>query len=150
MDPETSPAGGISGRGPRAASHRTWALRLAAVALFIDGFGFGAVDFFPIWSLSIGRGLPTVLGWPTYGGGPFESYGIRSTIPLLALFLALCIGQVVASWMVWRGRRAGAVLALVLLPVSAVFWWGFALPVGPVLGVLWTTMIVVGWPALRR
>jgi hypothetical protein len=66
------------------------------------------------------------------------------------LFLVLCIGQIVASWWVWRRRRRGAVLALVLLPVSAVLWWGFALPVGAVLGVLGAVLIVLGWPALRR
>src|SRR4051794_28124377 len=95
----------------------TWALRVAAVALLIDGLGFGVFDVFPIWSLSIGRGVPIVLGLPTYGGGPFESYGIPTTVPLLVLFLLLCIGQVVASWMVWCRRRGGAVLALVLLPM---------------------------------
>jgi hypothetical protein len=119
------------------------------VALVVDGLGFGVFGVFPIWSLSAGHGVPVVLGFPTYGGGPFEAYGVPTTIPLVVLFLVVCVGQIVAGSMVWRGRRAGAIVALLLLPAGAVFWWGFALPLGPVLGVLWAVLIVLGWPALR-
>jgi hypothetical protein len=34
-----------------------------------------------------------------------------------------------AAWLVWKGSRVGGVLAMVLLPVEAVFWIGFALPI---------------------
>lgn len=117
--------------------------------LWIAGLGFGVFVPLPIWSLSTGHGIPAVLGFPTYGGGPFESYGIVTTIPLLLLFLVVCVVQMVAGWMVWRGRRAGALLALFALLAGAVFWWGFALPAGPVLGVLGAALIVLGWPALH-
>ena len=120
------------------------------MALAIDGIGFGVLVPFSIWSVASGRGVPNVFGFPTYGGGPFESSGIPTTVPLLVVFLVLCVGQVVAAWMVWRGGRAGAVLALVLLPPSAVFWWGFALPAGPVLGLLWAVLLLLGRRALRR
>src|SRR5829696_2299529 len=76
----------------------------------------------------------TFLGFPTYGGGPFERIGIRTTVPLLVAFLGLCGLEVVTGWLLWRGRRAGAVLAVALLPIELAFWIGFALPFGPPLG----------------
>jgi hypothetical protein len=119
------------------------------VALVVDGVGFGAFAPLPIASLARGGGIPLVFGFPTYGEGPFEDHGISTTIPLLIGFLAVCLLQVVAGVLVWRGRRTGAVLALVLLPVGAVFWWGFALPFGPVFGVVAVVLVVAGWTALR-
>lgn len=55
----------------------------------------------------------------------------------------------VAGRLLWDGRRSGAALALVLVPVGAVFWWGFALPAGPVLAVVRTGLIGYGRRALR-
>ena len=47
-------------------------------------------------------------------------------------FLLVCILEAVAGFLLWRGSMAGAVLALVLLPLGGVFWWGFALPIPPI------------------
>ena len=43
---------------------RVWPLRAAAVALWIDGFGFGVFAVYSAWSLSSGRGVPLVAGYP--------------------------------------------------------------------------------------
>lgn len=43
----------------------------------------------------------------------------------------------------------GLVLALALLPFGAVFWWGFALPFGPVLAVARTILILISWRSLE-
>jgi len=50
---------------------------------------------------------------------------------------------------VWGGHRSGALLALALLPFGAVFWWGFALPIPPILAVIRTVIIVMQWEALN-
>jgi hypothetical protein len=44
---------------------------------------------------------------------------------------------------------AGAVLALVLLPLGGVFWWGFALPIPPIVAFVWTVLILLNWQVLR-
>ena len=64
---------------------------------------------------------------------------------------ALAMGSVeaVAGFLLWRGSMAGAVLALVLLPVGGVFWWGFALPIPPIFALVWTVLILLSWQALR-
>jgi hypothetical protein len=39
--------------------------------------------------------------------------------------------EAIAGFLRWRGSLSGAVLALVLLPLGGVFWWGFALMTQP-------------------
>lgn len=54
-----------------------------------------------------------------------------------------------AGWLLWNGERAGGVLGLVLLPVGAVFWFGFALPIPPLFAIVRTALVVLNWSALR-
>jgi hypothetical protein len=140
----------VGGRSDEGAAVRVRALRGAAGCLWLDGVGFGVFVPFGIWSVSTGRGVPEAFGYPTYGGGPFEDYGIPTSTPLLLAYLLVCGLEVVAGRLLWDGRRSGAVLGLALVPVGAVFWWGFALPAGPVLALLRCGLIGYGWPALRR
>ena len=46
-------------------------------------------------------------------------------------------------------HRLTAVLSLAILPFQLVFWYGFALPYGPVLGVARTVFLLAAWPALK-
>jgi hypothetical protein len=39
-------------------------------------------------------------------------------------------------------------LSLALVPVGGLFWWGFALPFGPLLALARTVLIVAGWRML--
>lgn len=124
-------------------------LRVAAVLLWITAFGFGVFTLPAMRNLLMGRDIPYVLGFPAYGKGPFERVGIPTTVPLLAAFLIVCILEGVAGVFLWGGTKAGAVLALVILPAGAIFWWGFALPLPPVFALVRTTLIVLSWQSLR-
>jgi hypothetical protein len=121
------------------------AIRAAAVLLWVNGLGFGVCCLPGISNLFLGREIPMILGFPAYGGGPFERHGIPTTVPLLLGFLLVCVLEVVAGWFVWQGSLAGGILALVLIPLGAVFWWGFALPIPPMLAVARTALIVMSW-----
>lgn len=125
------------------------ALRIAAGLLALSGVGFGIPCIIGIRSLAAGKGVPLVMGFPSYGGGVFERFGIHSTVPLLAGFLLVCALEVVAAVMVWKGSRAGAILGLVLLVPGLVYWVGFSLPFGPLFGVARAILLVVGWGRLR-
>jgi len=124
-------------------------LRIAAILHWFIAVGFGVFCFPAIRNLLIGRPIPIVMGFPAYGRGPFERAGIPTTIPLLAAFLLVCILEAVAGFLLWEGYMSGAVLALVLLPVGAVFWWGFALPIPPIFALIWTILILLGWQTLQ-
>ena len=125
------------------------AVRVAALLMWFVGVGFGAPCVVAIRNLLQGRDLPMIMGFRAYGGGPFERLGIQTTVALLAVFMAVCLLECVAGWLLWSGNRTGGILALGLLPVGALFWWGFALPIPPMLAVVRTILIIISWRTLR-
>jgi hypothetical protein len=124
-------------------------LRVAAILHWFVAVGFGVFCIPAIRDLLSGRDIPIVMGFPAYGRGPFERVGIPTTVPLLVAFLLVCILEAIAGFLLWRGSLAGAVLALVLLPLGGIFWWGFALPIPPICALVWTMLILLNWQALR-
>src|SRR5262245_43572592 len=102
---------------------RTVLLRIASFCAWFSGLGFGLPCIYGMWHLAQGRGIARFMGFPTYGQGPFERFGISTTIPLMSAFLLVCALECVAGWMLWSGGRGGAVLALALLPVEIFFWY---------------------------
>jgi hypothetical protein len=127
--------------------------RVAAVLLWFAALGFGLPCLAAIRNLLTGRDLPLIMGFRAYGGGPFERAGIHTTVALLVAFLLVGILEGVAGWLLWGDRKAGtdagAILALALFPVGAVFWWGFALPIPPILAVVRTILILLSWRGLK-
>lgn len=124
-------------------------LRVAAFLHWFIAVGFGVFCIPAIRNLLSGRDIPIVMGFPAYGRGPFERVGLPTTVPLLVAFLLVCLLEAVAGFLLWRGSIAGAVLALVLLPLGGVFWWGFALPIPPIFALLWTILILLNWQTLQ-
>jgi hypothetical protein len=125
-------------------------VRAAAVLSWSLGLGFGVPGAYGTWFFADNGAVWTFLGFPTYGDGPFESIGIDTSTTLLTIFSLVCLAELIAGWLLWRRRRSGAILALALLPVEVAFWIGFALPLGPVLGVARTALIFLGRPAFGR
>jgi hypothetical protein len=124
-------------------------IQIAAALLWFEAIGLAIPDLIGIRSLLEGRGVATVLGYPSYGGGGFERAGIPTTVPLLLAFLLVLVLEIVAGWWLWQGSRNGAVFALVLLVPSAVFWWGFDLPYPPIIAAIRTLLILLAWGSLR-
>jgi len=121
------------------------ALRAAAGLLVLTGLGFGLPCLWGIRQLRSTGEVWTFLGFPTYGDGPFARHGVPTTVPLLLGFLAVCAIEVGAGARLWGGHVDGAIVALALLPVEAAYWWGFALPIPPVLALARTALLVAGW-----
>ena len=83
------------------------------------------------------------MGFPTYGGGAFDDAGIDTSVPLLVALLGVCLAELVLGWLLWGRRRGATSLALGLLPIELAFWIGFDLPLGLIVGVLRTGLVVV-------
>jgi len=113
------------------------------------GIGFGVFIAPAVRNIAKHRDIPLVFGFKAYGGGPFETAGIETTIPLLLAFGVVCALEIVAGSLLWGGRRSGAILGLSLLPFGAVFWWGFALPIPPLLALARSVLILVDWNKLH-
>jgi hypothetical protein len=88
------------------------------------------------------RVLPT-LGGIRLMGGPFEKFGLNSLIVAGILYIIISGLKILAAYWLGNSRMDGAILELVLLGLSAIFWYGFALPLGPLLGISQVVLIAL-------
>ena len=69
-------------------------------------------------------------------------------VALLLVYSGVVLAAVLSGWLLWKGRKAGAVLNLGLLPVEAVFWVGFALPIPWLFGIARVALVSLAWQEL--
>ena len=115
--------------------------------LYAAAFGISAA---PVAVYLLRRGtLPTFFGLFEMYGGPWSSRLSDGRFAmLLVAFLLVTLVASWAAWLVWNGSKAGAVLSLVLFPVEAIFWLGFALPIPWFLGVARAALLALAWKSL--
>ena len=125
-----------------------WSRRAAVVTWVYAGmFGVPAVPV-AIFLTENGR-LPSLWGLFDLYAGPWSSQSADDrVVTLLVVYAGVVLVAVGSGWLLWRMRRAGAVLNLALLPVEAVFWVGFALPIPWVFGIARAALVVAAWPEL--
>jgi hypothetical protein len=116
--------------------------RVAALLAWFPGLGLGLPCVYAIWYFTHYGQVWTFLGYPTYGGGPFEDAGLKTSVPLLVAFLAVYIAEMVLGGCSGGAAQGHDSLSTALLPVELAFWIGFALPLGPVVGVFRTALVV--------
>ena len=124
-------------------------VKTASICLWFAGIGFGLPCLYGIWSVMKGKGIAYVLGFPTYGNGPFERMGIHTTLPLLAGFLLVCALECITGWGLWVNDKGSAVLSFVLIPAEMLFYIGFALPFGPPVILLRLVLLILSWSSLH-
>jgi hypothetical protein len=76
-------------------------MRVSALLTWVLGLGFGLPCVYGIWYFADRGYVWTFMGFPTYGGGPFEDAGIVTTVPLLVLILLVCMAELVVGWLLW-------------------------------------------------
>ena len=129
----------VADRNARAAAITTWA--------YAAGFGIPTVPV-AVYLLTQGR-LPTFLNlFPMYGGPWSSRLKPGSFVALLGAFLVPTGVAAWSAWWVWRGRKAGAVVNLAVLPLEAIFWVGFALPLPWLAGLARVALLAAGWRSL--
>jgi hypothetical protein len=123
--------------------------RVFAVLTWVYSAGFGLATIpVAIFLLRNGR-LPVFAGLFESFGGPWSArLSDRNFVMLQAAFLVVTLVAAGAGWLVWNGSRAGGWLALVLLPVEAVFWVGFALPIPWIIGAARVAFLALAWSGL--
>ena len=93
--------------------------------------------------------LPSLWGLFDMYAGPWSSrFADDRVVALLLTYSGLVLAAVLSGWLLWEMRKAGAVLNLGLLPVEAVFWVGFALPVPWLFGIARVALVSLVWPEL--
>jgi hypothetical protein len=107
------------------------------------GFGLFTIPV-AIYLQDRGR-LPTFFGLFEMYGGPWSTRLLDDAFVLrLIAFLGLMLVVAFAGWFTWNGSKLGAVFSLALLPIEAVFWIGFALPIPWLLGVARLALVLAG------
>jgi hypothetical protein len=115
----------------------------AAVASGVLGLGFGIPCLLGMVHLARTGRTWTFLGFPTYGGGPFERIGLETSVPLLAGFLVVCAAELVDAGAIVADASWASALSFALVPAELVFWVGFALPFGPPFGLARVVLLLL-------
>jgi hypothetical protein len=127
---------------------RTSLTTVLSVVVYIDGFGWLIGVIPTLYYAFTHRTLPTVGGIRLLGG-PFETLGIEALIVAGIVYVVVSGLKIMAAYWLWNSRMDGAVLELILLGLSTVFWYGFALPFGPPLGISQVVLLVLVWRTLH-
>lgn len=103
------------------------------VLIVVDALGW-ALGVLPVLRYAfINRELPVTFGFRALSG-PFESLGLDALIVAGLLYVAISLLKLLAAYWTWNLRLDGPIFELILLALGAVFWYGFALPFGPLVG----------------
>jgi hypothetical protein len=125
-------------------------MRIALIiVVLMDSLGGSIGILLPAYYIYKHRTFPVVLGIKLLGGGPFEKLGIETVIITGITFAVVSILKLLAAYWLWDFRMDGAVLELILLGISAIFWYGFELPLGPLLGAAQVILLILSWSSLR-
>ena len=123
-------------------------VRLLAIVVFIDAFMW-LIGVFPTLYYAFNNHFLPTLGGIRLLGGPFEKLGLDTLIVLGVCYVIVSALKILAGYWLWGTRMYGAVLELILLGLSALFWYGFALPLGPILGGAQIILLAFAWGALK-
>ncbi len=127
---------------------RTSLVKAVSVLFYVDGF---------LWSLGtlpvlryafVHRELPAIGGFRALSG-PFESLGMDALIVAGIVYVAVNALKILVGFWLWNARLDGAVLGLILVGLSAIFWYGFELPIGPLFGLPQVVLLVLAWSSLH-
>jgi len=106
------------------------------------GWAFGVL---PVLRYALIHGeLPRTFGFRALSG-PFEALGINTLIVAGLIFVVISLLKLLAAYWTWGHQMDGLVLQLILLGISAIFWYGFALPFGPPVGLIQIILMALSW-----
>jgi hypothetical protein len=115
----------------------------AALCSILLGLGFGIPALAGAVHLARTGEVWMLLGFPAFGGGPFERLGLPTSVPLLVAFALVCVAEVTVGVMLLLEVPHAATVSYLLLPFELAFWIGFALPFGPPLGIARTILLLL-------
>ena len=125
---------------PRGSEGRHPAITAAALLFFLDA-GW-VVSFFPIAAYVLLNGdLPSGMRYLAPHGRIYDAFGLDAALVAYGLFALVSMLSILAGLWLWRARRRGAVLTVVVGPP---FWYGVGLPIPPFIAVLRLALIAAG------
>ena len=105
------------------------------ILIVIEGLA-GTLGVLPVLKYMLdNRALPTIFAGIRALSGPFEALGNDAMLATGLVFVVVSAFRFLAAYWIWNLRMDGFALELILLGLSIPFWYGFAVPFGPVLGI---------------
>jgi hypothetical protein len=128
---------------------RSDAIRVVAILYCWFGFALLLSSLLIVFYVLRNGVLPVLFGIDMLAGPFSVRFGIEGVPLAIAMWSVVNLLEVVAGYWLWKGRKQGGKLALMLLPAGAMFWIGYALPVMIVVGPLRVFLLAIGWKTLR-
>jgi hypothetical protein len=120
---------------------------ILSIVVAFDGFMW-VIGLIPtLYYAFINDRLPTLAGIRLLDG-PFEKLGVESLIVAGIGFTMVSALKILAGYWLWNSRMDGAVFEVILLGLSAIFWYGFELPLGPLFGIIQVVLLALTWGSL--
>lgn len=121
---------------------------VTALTIFtvIDALGWAFGVLFVVRHALFHGDLPMTFGFRALSG-PFERLGIHGLIVAGLVFVIVSLLKLLAAFWIWELQMDGLVLQLILLSISAIFWYGFELPFGPPIGLIQVILMALSWKA---
>lgn len=126
---------------------RTTLTTALSIVVYIEAFMW-LVGMVPTLYYAFSQGRLPTFGGIRLLGGPFEKLGIEALIVAGIGYIIVSALKILAAYWLWNIRMDGAVLEVILLGLSAIFWYGFALPLGPLLGIIQVVLLALAWSSL--
>jgi len=135
---------------PTPASHqRSAAMTLAAILYCWFGLAFLVSSLLiTIFALRNGE-LPVMFGIEMLSGPFSERLGLNAALAAAVPWSVVNVLELVAGYWLWKSRKHGGKLGLMLFPAGMIFWIGYALPIMVVVGPLRVLLLARGWKTLR-
>jgi hypothetical protein len=112
--------------------------------ILIDALGWAIGVLLVLRYALIHGDLPITFGFRALSG-PFEALGINALIVAGIVFVVISLLKLLAAYWTWGHRMDGPILQLILLSISAIFWYGFELPFGPPVGLIQVVLMALSW-----
>jgi len=126
---------------------RTTLTTALSIVVYIEAFMW-LVGMVPTLYYAFSQGRLPTFGGIRLLGGPFEKLGIEALIVAGIGYIIVSALKILAAYWLWSSRKDGAVLELILLGLSAIFWYGFALLLGPLFGIIQVVLLILAWRSL--
>jgi len=127
---------------------RTSLTTAVSVLFYVDAF-LWLIGLLPTLHYAfVHKKLPTIFGIRALSG-PFESLSIDAFIIAGIVYVVVSALKIMAAYWLWNARLDGAVLGLILVGLSGIFWYGFELPIGPLIGIAQVVLLALVWKTLQ-
>ena len=132
-----------------ASQRRSGVIALAAILYCWFGLAFLISSMLIVIFALRSRMLPAMFGIKMLSGPFSERFGLDGVLAAIVPWGVVNVLEMVAGYWLWKSRKQGGKLGLVLFPAGMIFWIGFALPIMALIGPLRVFLLAIGWKRLH-